>query len=67
VLIIEPTKVAAQRTAKALAEEIEEDNPECAALAALASTRLDAAHPLVEVLRPCRRLMVAQLNTTFCD
>ena len=51
VLIIEPTKDAAQRTAKALAEQIEEDDPECAALAALASTRLDPAHPLVEVLR----------------
>ena len=51
VLIIEPTKVAAQRTAEALAEQIEEDDPECAALAALASTRLDAAHPLVGVLR----------------
>ena len=51
VLIIEPTKAAAQRTATALAEEIEEDDPECAALVALASTRLDAAHPLVGVLR----------------
>jgi hypothetical protein len=51
VLIIEPTKLAAQNTAKALAEEIGEDDPECAALAALASTRLDAAHPLVDVLR----------------
>lgn len=51
VLIIEPTKDAAQRTARALAEEIEEDDPECAALAALASTRLNPAHPLVEVLR----------------
>ena len=51
VLIIEPTKVAAQRTAWALAEELAEDDPECAALAALASTRLDPAHPLVEVLR----------------
>lgn len=51
VLIIEPTKVAAQRTAEALAEEVGEEDPECAALAALASTRLDAAHPLVDVLR----------------
>lgn len=51
VLIIEPTKVAAQRTATALAAEIEEDDPACAALAALASTRLDPAHPLVGVLR----------------
>jgi hypothetical protein len=51
VLIIEPTKDAAQRTARALAKEIEDDDPECAALAALASTRLDPAHPLVEVLR----------------
>jgi hypothetical protein len=40
-----------QRTARALASEIEDDDPECAALAALASTRLDPAHPLVEVLR----------------
>jgi Lhr-like helicase len=51
VLVIEPTKVAAQRTAEALAQQIEEDDPACAALAALASTRLDAAHPLVGVLR----------------
>jgi hypothetical protein len=51
VLIIEPTKVAAQRTAEALAAQIEEDDPACAALTALASTRLDAAHPLVGVLR----------------
>jgi hypothetical protein len=51
VLIIEPTKAAAQRTATALAEELEEDDPECAALVALASTRLDAAHPLVGALR----------------
>jgi hypothetical protein len=51
VLIIEPTKDAAQRTAKALAEQIEDDDPECAALAALASTRLGPAHPLVDVLR----------------
>ena len=51
VLIIEPTKVAAQRTATALAAEIEEDDPACAALAALASTRMDPAHPLVGVLR----------------
>ncbi len=51
VLIIEPTKQAAQRTAIALAEELEDDDPECAALVALATTRLDAAHPLVGVLR----------------
>jgi hypothetical protein len=51
VLIIEPTKVAAQRTAIALAREIEEDDPTCAALAALASTRMNPAHPLVGVLR----------------
>jgi tetratricopeptide (TPR) repeat protein len=51
VLIIEPTKAGAQRTATALAKEIEEDDPECAALVALASTRLGAAHPLVDVLR----------------
>jgi hypothetical protein len=51
VLIIEPTKAAAQRTATALANEIEEDDPECVALVALASTRLHAAHPLVDVLR----------------
>jgi hypothetical protein len=51
VLIIEPTKAAAQRTATALAEQIEQDDPQCAALAALASARLEAAHPLVGVLR----------------
>ena len=34
-----------------MAQQIEEDDPECAALAALASTRLGAAHPLVGVLR----------------
>jgi DEAD/DEAH box helicase len=51
VLIIEPTKVAAQRTAIALAVELEDDNPECAALVALATTRLGAEHPLVGVLR----------------
>jgi DEAD/DEAH box helicase len=51
VLVIEPTKAAAQRTAVALAEELEEDDPQCAALVALATTRLDAAHPLVGVLR----------------
>ena len=51
VLIIEPTKLAAQRTAEALAQQIQEDDPECAALAALASTRLNAAHPPVGVLR----------------
>jgi DEAD/DEAH box helicase len=51
VLIIEPTKDGAQRTAKALAGQLEEDDPECAALAALASTRLGPTHPLVEVLR----------------
>lgn len=51
VLVIEPTKAAAQRIAIALAEEVEEDDPACAALAAVAATRLDAAHPLVGVLR----------------
>ncbi|MQA24500.1 MAG: DEAD/DEAH box helicase [Micromonosporaceae bacterium] len=51
VLIIEPTKQAAQRTAIALAEEIESDDPECGSLVALAATRLDPAHPLVGVLR----------------
>ncbi len=51
VLIIEPTKLAAQRIAIALAEEIESDDPKCAALVALAATRLDPAHPLVGVLR----------------
>jgi hypothetical protein len=51
VLIIEPTKPAAQRMAEAVAQQIEEDDPDCAALAALASTRLGAGHPLVGVLR----------------
>jgi DEAD/DEAH box helicase len=51
VLIIEPTKMAAQRTAIALAAELDDEDPECAALVALATTRLDAAHPLVGVLR----------------
>jgi hypothetical protein len=35
----------------ALAEEIESDDPECAALVALATTRLHSAHSLVGVLR----------------
>lgn len=51
VLVIEPTKAAAQRMATALAEEIENDDPDCAALVALATTRMGAAHPLVGVLR----------------
>jgi hypothetical protein len=51
VLIIEPAKKAAQRTAVALAEELGGDDPECAALAALATTRLGPAHPLAGVLR----------------
>ncbi|MEK7424784.1 MAG: DEAD/DEAH box helicase [Actinomycetota bacterium] len=50
VLIIEPTKAAAQRTAGAVADELE-DEPECAALVALATTRLGVAHPLVATLR----------------
>ena len=50
VLIVEPTKVAAQRTAGAIAGELEED-PECAALVALATTRLGTSHPLVATLR----------------
>jgi hypothetical protein len=56
VLIIEPTKMAAQRTAGALAEHLGEDDPACAALVALATTRLEAAHPLVGVLRRGARL-----------
>jgi hypothetical protein len=51
VLVIEPTKAAAQRIAVALAEEVAEDDPACAALAVLAATRMGAAHPLVGVLR----------------
>ena len=51
VLIIEPTKMPAQRTAAARAEELDEDDPACAALVALATTRLRTAHPLVGVLR----------------
>ena len=37
VLIVEPTKLAAQRTAGAVADEIDEDDAECAALVALAT------------------------------
>jgi DEAD/DEAH box helicase len=51
VLIVEPTKVTAQRTAAAIADEIEEDDPECAALVGLATNRLGASHPLVRTLR----------------
>ena len=51
VLVIESTKMAAQRTALALAGELDEDDPACAALVALATARLEAAHPLVDVLR----------------
>ena len=51
VLIVESTKIAAQRTAAAIAEELDEDDPECAALVALASTRLGPSHPLVGCLR----------------
>lgn len=51
VLVVEATKVAAQRTAGAIAEELEEDDPECAALVALATTRLGTSHPLVATLR----------------
>jgi hypothetical protein len=45
VLIIEPTKVAAQRTAEALAEEVEDDDPECTALAAGRRIGRPIAHP----------------------
>ncbi|MGH9186416.1 MAG: DEAD/DEAH box helicase, partial [Acidimicrobiales bacterium] len=45
VLIVEPTKLGAQRTAIAIADLMDEDDPECAALVALATTRLGAAHP----------------------
>jgi hypothetical protein len=51
VLIVESTKIAAQRTAAAIAEDLDEDDPECAALVALASTRLGPSHPLVGCLR----------------
>ena len=50
VLIIEATKRQAQYTAAAVAAELEDD-PQCAALVALAVTRLGQAHPLVAVLR----------------
>ena len=50
VLIIEPTKRVAQDTARALSELLADD-PACAALVALATTRLGAQHPLVGVLR----------------
>lgn len=50
VLIIEATKRAAQYTATAVAARLADD-PQCAALVALAATRLGPAHPLVGVLR----------------
>jgi hypothetical protein len=48
---VEPTKVAAHHTATALAEQIQEDDPNCIAIATLAATRLGDAHPLVSTLR----------------
>jgi hypothetical protein len=50
VLVVEPTKVAAQRTAMAMAEALEED-PATAPLTAVATTRLGAGHPLVTCLK----------------
>lgn len=50
VLIVEPTKQAVQRTAGAVADELEDD-PEAAPLVALASTRLGTNHPLIAPLR----------------
>jgi hypothetical protein len=51
VLIVEPTKQAAQRTAGAVADELDDDVPEAAPLVALATTRLGPTHPLVAPLR----------------
>lgn len=51
VLVVESTKAGAQRTAMAIAEELKADDPECAALVALATARLGASHPLVAALR----------------
>lgn len=51
VLIVEPTKQAAQRTASAVAEVLGEETAATAALVALATTRLGPGHPLIEPLR----------------
>src|SRR5205085_7169995 len=51
VLVVEPTKIAAQRTADAIAQQMTDDDPSCAAIAALAATRLGANHLLVQTLR----------------
>ena len=51
VLVVEPTKQAAQRMAIAIASEIEEESPEAAPLLAIAVNRLGQSHPLIEPLR----------------
>lgn len=51
VLIVEPTKQAAQRTAVAVADELQNDVVEAAPLVALATTRLGSNHPLIAPLR----------------
>lgn len=51
VLVVESTRSAARRTAQAIADEIDDDDPECAALVALATGRLGTSHPLVATLR----------------
>jgi hypothetical protein len=50
VLVIEATKPAAQRTAEAIADLLE-DSTSSGALVALASTRVGEGHPLVKTLR----------------
>src|SRR5690606_29056384 len=51
VLIIESTKIGAQRTAQAIADEIDDDHLEAAPLVALVIKRLGEAHPLIAPLR----------------
>ena len=49
-MVIEATKPAAQRSAEAIADLLE-DSPTSGALVALATTRVGENHPLVRVLR----------------
>jgi hypothetical protein len=50
VLVVESTKLAAQRTATAIADLLQDDD-NCASLVDLATRRLHEAHPLVSTLR----------------
>lgn len=73
VLIIEPTKMPAQRTPAARAEELDEDDPACAALVALATTRLRTRIPSLvccvavsaSITRRCRVISRLSWRTAF--